>query len=244
MTTLAISPKDLKKLESVDATRSAAVRFDTWTVAMAAMFVCGIRPTSDATEIPKSARLLEDALRRVSGRQLLEAGRIMDDWIEDHEEDLEGEISGATRVRPMDFLLWCDETLRGTPREPQMLSAFLEYVIPKVEAGVQQPASHELRRALAEAKRMTSRVGKTEPAHDFRGHLGSVLTLAYAAAESPKDRKSVFRALCELAQQQKPPKPLVGYDGKQRKVIYLDEYQREQHFGISELRHRKEFRRS
>lgn len=243
MSSLTTSPKDLKKLGSVNAARSAAVRLDTWTVAMAAMFVCGIRPEDNAPDIPGNARLLENALRQASGGQLYEARRVMEEWIDDHEEDLDGEASGSTLVVPMDFLFWCEEALRGKAREPRMLEDFLKYVRPSFEAGVQRPAPHELLNRVVELEAMLPSVGKvSEPTHEFRGHLGDVLTRAYAAAEAPKDRKRVFRALCELAQQQKPPVPLLGYDSSQRKVIYRDKQGRNRLFGESDLRNRKEFR--
>lgn len=246
MNSLAISLKDLKKLGSVDAARSAAVRLDVWTVAMAAMFICGIRPKDDATEIPTSARLLEDAMRRASGIQLHRARLVLEDWVGDHEEVQKGEVSGSTLVTPMDFLLWCEDAFRGSVHEPpQMLNDFLAYIRRPTEAGVQKPAPHELTNRVVELEGAVSHVGKVlEPTHDFRGHLGGVLTNAYAMAEGKKDRKNVFRALCELAQRQKPPAPLTGYDSSRRKVIYRDKQGREQLYGLSDLRHRKEFRAS
>lgn len=244
MNTLAISPKDLRKLGSVDAARSAAVRLDTWTVAMAAMLVCGIRPKDDATEVPESARCLENAMQRASGSQLYRARRVLEDWIDDHEEDLDGEVSGATRVTPMDFLFWCEDAFRGAVHEPQMLHEFLAYVRPSFEAGVQKPAPHELTNHIVELEGLVSRVGKvSEPIHEFRGHLGSVLASAYAMAQGKKNLKSVFLALCELAQREKPPLPLIGYDANRRKVIYRDMQGQTKLYGMSEMRHRKEFRR-
>jgi len=212
---------------------------------MGAMLVCGVRPQDDATEIPTSARLLEDAMRPASGIQLHRARRVLEDWMDDHEEVQGGDVSGATLVTPMNFLLWCEDAFRGAVHEPQMLHEFLAYVTRSKEAGVQKPAPYELMSRVNELEGGVLHVGRiSEPTHDFRGHLGVVLSSAYARAEGKKDRKNVFLALCELAQRQKPPAPLIGYDSSRRKVIYRDEEGKEKLYGVSDLRYRKEFRTS
>jgi hypothetical protein len=243
MSSATVSLKDLRKLANIDADRSDAVRRDSWTVAMAAMFVWGVKPKDGATDIPAKARLIEDALRHASSWQLFQARRVMNEWIDFHEEDMNSEISGSTLVSPMDFLLWCEEEFRGTGREPQMLNEFLKYVVPSQEAGVRRPSQHELISEVIDRRKQVTQVGKTsEPRHEFRGHLGSVLSKAYASSDSPKDRRNVFLALCELAQQAKPPHPLLGYDSATRKVIYKDELGEQRLYSMSDLRSRKEFR--
>jgi hypothetical protein len=243
MGSVAISLKGLRKLASIDAARSDAVRRDSWTVAMAAMFVWGIQPQDDATEIPTKARLLDDALRHAPSWQLHQARRVMAEWIDDHEEDTEGEVSGSTLVRPLDFLFWCDEALRGSAREPKMLNEFLKYITSSMEGGVTRPNEHELLNEVIDSREQAPRVGvSSEPTHEFRGHLGGVLSKAYALSDSPKDRKNVFLALCELAQLDKHPYPLIGYNSSKRKVIYRDEQGEARLFGVSDLRSRKEFR--
>ncbi|MGQ3003531.1 MAG: hypothetical protein ACT6UH_09035 [Hydrogenophaga sp.] len=245
MIKLITSPTDLIKLSGIDTARLEAVQLDSWTIAMGSMLVCGIRPEKNATGIPKSARLLEDALRHASGKQLYDAGRIMADWIDDHEEDLEDGATGATLVRPMDFLLWCEETLRGKPREPETLDLFLQYVRPVAERGIDRPTPHELLNRVVELEATNPGVKRTSsPVHEFRGYWGDALMRAYAAADAPRDRKCVFRALCELAQKQNPPAPVVGYDRSKQKVIYRDEKGIERLYGLSDLRNRKEFRTS
>lgn len=80
---------------------------------------------------------------------------------------------------------------------------------------------------------------KAESVRKFRGPLAEVLQVAVTKARDPGDYKSVFAALCELAQLEKPPIPLVGFNAPDREVLWHDQDPDvAETFGIDHMRSR------
>ncbi|MDM8359635.1 hypothetical protein FP568_21875 [Pandoraea pnomenusa] len=77
----------------------------TWTPAMGAMLLAGLRPETGCTEIPTDGWVGLDGIELGSGRngRFIEASRILREWNDWCEEECES----RAELPPIDFIVWC-----------------------------------------------------------------------------------------------------------------------------------------
>lgn len=150
----------------------------TWTIAMGAMLVSGLRPVPGCTKVPDEAVWLLDETRPATPRQLRAASNVVAEWIEDREDEESEWVAPPAECSPLEFLEWCDDTYQGSPRT--MRPEWLDYLVSLTE--VPSPSAPQLGSSIE----MTERLLKLEHIADVVGQsvVPRLSTMA-AVADSP-----------------------------------------------------------
>lgn len=77
------------------------LKLDIWTPAMTALLVCGIEPPNACTAIPLNAVDLDNQKLHANDNRLRIARQMLEDWLD--------QKPPPNNMRPLDFLIWCDE---------------------------------------------------------------------------------------------------------------------------------------
>lgn len=197
-----------------------------WTPAMGAMLVCGIVPSVGATEIPAQAMALSHLGKPATQSDLRSASYVLEEWIDSHCSDGQDEASGASEVKPADFMMWCIETYEGMPyTPPPWLGYWLTHFgwgpvseIPTAVPGVLISRVAELESFASVVVSKSESVHKAVPTdrltpedRDYvnrmcelirtqsKTSIAESIVAALSACNNPQNPTAVWVELCELA---------------------------------------------
>lgn len=225
--------KEIEERQIINQIIKSYLRLDHWTPAMGALLVSGISPLPDVRKIQAGGALLSNPSIAAKPVQLLDAQRVLRDWIDFKmdEDEIDAEQAIGLDVNPGEFIEWCLETYNSQAHflRPGWLDHWLAYYGLGANSHFSVPAPRKLIERASDLEGLASVVNTQSVQKKYaalekndskineryvdqmtrlindgaKTPISKMIIMALNLADHPENPTSVWIELCKLAKARK-----------------------------------------